>query len=91
MTNEDATPHVGKLIRAALDDRHLSQRYAALMMGISAKHLNRIIQAESGISAELALKFERLTGYPAKILMRMQADHQVEIAILKELLRKDAG
>lgn len=44
--------------------------------GLSAKHVNQIAKGVIGITPEVALKFERVTGISAIEWNRVNADHQ---------------
>jgi HTH-type transcriptional regulator/antitoxin HigA len=66
----------GELIRFELSARGLTQADLATRAGISAKHLNQVIQDAVPLSAETALRLERALGIPAAILTQADAVNQ---------------
>jgi addiction module HigA family antidote len=77
------TAHVGLHILETLKALGMTQKHAADQMQISTKHLNRVIKAQSGISADLAIRIEALTGVPAEFWMRLQVTYDVQVARLR--------
>lgn len=66
----------GELIRFELNARGLSQADLATRAGVSAKHLNQVIQDAVPLSADTALRLERALGIPAAILTQADAVNQ---------------
>jgi addiction module HigA family antidote len=75
--------HVGLHILETLGALGMTQKHAADQMQISPKHLNRVVKAQAGISADLAIRIETLTGVPAEFWMRLQVTYDVQAARLR--------
>ena len=84
-TEHHATPQLlehdygvtpGELIRFELKARGFSQADLAARAGVSAKHLNQVIQDAVPLSADTALRLERTLGVPAAILTQADAVNQ---------------
>ena len=72
----------GETLRQQLDAINLSQAELASRSGLSAKHVNQIMQGIAPITHETALVLERVTGLPARLWNRLEADYR------ETLLRK---
>lgn len=66
----------GELIRFEINARGVSQADLAARAGVSAKHLNQVIQDAVPLSADTALRLERALGVPAVILTQADAVNQ---------------
>ncbi|WP_084518143.1 ImmA/IrrE family metallo-endopeptidase [Microtetraspora niveoalba] len=66
----------GETIREYLDELGMTQRELATRLGLSAKHVNRLIQGLVPLSHEIAQRLELVTGMPAKLWNRLEADYQ---------------
>jgi len=64
--------HPGRLIEADLDALNLSVAQGAKALGVSRAQLNRVIKGSSKLSAEMALRLERLIGSTADTWLRLQ-------------------
>jgi addiction module HigA family antidote len=84
-----APTHPGALLREdVLPALGLKIAPAAREMRISRGHLTEVLKERKPISANVALRVERLTGTSAELLLRMQAAHdlwQQETRLAKEL------
>ncbi|MFF0244700.1 ImmA/IrrE family metallo-endopeptidase [Streptosporangium sandarakinum] len=79
----------GETIREYLDELGMTQRELAARLGLSAKHLNRLVQGLVPLSHEIAQRLELVTGMPARLWNRLEADYQSALQRLrleKELL-----
>jgi addiction module HigA family antidote len=72
--SRDWSVHPGELVREALEERQMTQKYLAFATGLTTKHVNQIVQGHVPISAKVALSLEEELDIPAHILVRMQAD-----------------
>lgn len=72
----------GEVLREALEERHMSGAEFARRMGLSQKHVSRIMTAKAGFSPTVAVGMERVLGISAAIWLRLQADYE-----LSKLLR----
>lgn len=66
----------GRTLRARLKQISVSQTELAARAGLSAKHVNQIMQGVAPITAETALVLERVTGTPAAVWNRLEADYR---------------
>ncbi|MEV4833518.1 HigA family addiction module antitoxin [Nonomuraea sp. NPDC049486] len=66
----------GETIREFLDDLGMSQRELAARLGLSPKHVNRLIQGLVPLSSDVAQRLELVTGMPARLWNRLEADYQ---------------
>ncbi len=66
----------GRTLRARLKQISISQAELATRAGMSAKHVNQIMQGVAPITAETALVLERVTGTPAAVWNRLEADYR---------------
>lgn len=60
-----ATPP-GATIKEQLIDRGLSQKEFALRMGMSEKHISKLINGDIQLTPEVAVRLEMVLGVPAK-------------------------
>ena len=60
-----ATPP-GATIKEQLLDRGLSQKEFAVRMGMSEKHISRLINGEVQLTPDVAVRLEMVLGIPAK-------------------------
>jgi HTH-type transcriptional regulator/antitoxin HigA len=68
--------HPGTLLKRILAQRNLSQAEVAERAGISAKHLNQLVNESIGITGEVAVRLERALGIPAVFWTRAEAEYQ---------------
>jgi HTH-type transcriptional regulator/antitoxin HigA len=68
--------HPGKLLKQVLAERNLRQSDVAERAGISAKHLNQLVNESIGITGDVAVRLERALGIPARFWTRAEADYQ---------------
>lgn len=66
----------GRTLRARLKQISVSQAELAARAGLSTKHVNQIMQGVAPITAETALILERVTGTPAAVWNRLEADYR---------------
>jgi antitoxin HigA-1 len=70
-------PHPGELIRENLKDLGLSVADAAVGLGVTRQQLYNVINGRSGITPEMALRFEKAFGGSADIWLRMQVAYDL--------------
>jgi HTH-type transcriptional regulator / antitoxin HigA len=73
----------GEVLRRELAARGVSQADLAARAGISAKHLNQVVQGAVPLSTDTALRLERTLGLPATILTQLDAVHQAKMGRTK--------
>lgn len=66
----------GETIREYLDELGMTQRELSTRLGLSAKHVNRLIQGLVPLSPEIAQRLELVTGMPARLWNRLEADYK---------------
>ena len=69
--------HPGALVKANLDELHLSVTAAAKTLKVSRHQLNKVIEAECAVTPELALRFEKAFGGSADMWLRMQVAYDL--------------
>ncbi|MBQ9677329.1 MAG: HigA family addiction module antidote protein [Prevotella sp.] len=70
--------HPGMMIKPELEERGISQKDFAKMLGTQPSHLSEVLNGKRALSTELAMKIEEVIGLPAKILLSAQAQYDVE-------------
>ena len=82
--NENPAPfmavHPGMMIRPELEERGISQKEFANMLGTQPSHLCEVLNGKRAITTDLARKIENAIGLPAKILLSAQAQYELESA-----------
>ena len=66
----------GETLRDRLAELNLSQAELAARAGLSTKHVNQIMQGIAPITLETAIALDRITGIPASIWNRREADYR---------------
>lgn len=74
-----ATPP-GATIREQLEDCGMRKKEFAVRMGMSQKHVSRLIKGEVGLSHEVALRLEAVLGIPAEVWKNLEARYQEKAA-----------
>jgi antitoxin HigA-1 len=69
--------HPGEIVKGEIDYLGLSIAEAAQGLGVTRQHLYRVVNGESGISAEMAIRLELGIGSTADAWLRMQAAHDL--------------
>ena len=80
--NENPAPfmavHPGMMIKPELDERGISQKEFAKMLGTQPSHLSEVLNGKRALTTELAVKIENAIGLPAKILLSAQTQYELE-------------
>lgn len=70
--------HPGAWLRAEMIEPHgLSVTGAAAKLRVTRQAMNTLLGGRAGLSAEMAIRFERAFGLSADTLMRMQAAYDL--------------
>ena len=77
-----ATPP-GATIKEQLGDRGMTQKEFAKRMGMSEKHISRLINGEVHLTPETAEKLEMVLGVPASFWNKLEAIYQEKLAKVK--------
>ena len=83
--------HPGRMIKADLEELGLSVAEAAKGLGVTRQQLYRVINCESAVSPDMAIRLEKAVGGDAGLWLRMQASYDLAQARLKKpapLVRK---
>lgn len=70
----------GATIREQLENRHMFQKEFALRMGMSEKHISRLINGKVELTPDTALRLEYVLGVPAKFWNSLEANYREKIA-----------
>src|SRR3954447_12010896 len=70
----------GDTLSDLLDERSMTQTELAERLGVSLKHVNRVIKGAASVSAELALGLEKVFGASASFWMTREAHFQADRA-----------
>ena len=77
-----ATPP-GVTIKEQLDDRGMTQKEFAKRMGMSEKHISKLINGDVHLTPDTAEKIERVLGVPAGFWNKLEAIYQEKLAKVK--------
>lgn len=70
--------HPGPWLRAEIVAPHgLSVTAAAGKLGVTRQAMSNLLNGRAGLSAEMAIRFEKAFGLKAETLMRMQSAHEL--------------
>jgi len=69
----------GETLRELLEEQGLSQRDLARRAELSPKHINKLMQGTVPLSSDVAMRLERVTGTPARIWNRLEADYRSDL------------
>ena len=91
-------PHPGAFIQAVyLEPNELSGRELAMNLGVAASTLNRVLNEQSGVSPEMALRLSKTLGRSPESWLTMQynydlwqAKQNVDLASVNKLRLKAA-
>ena len=64
----------GEHLAEWLEENHVSQTQLADRTGLSRKHISQLINGEATLSTDVAMALERVTGMPARLWNRLEAD-----------------
>jgi HTH-type transcriptional regulator/antitoxin HigA len=77
----DWSLHPGVVLRHVLEERGIRQSELAERTGLTAKHINQLVNQDIGISGDVALLLERaLPGFDARFWTRTDAYHQAYLS-----------
>jgi HTH-type transcriptional regulator/antitoxin HigA len=66
----------GDTLRAVIEAQGMTQADLSRRTGLSAKHINQVIQGVAAISPDAAFALERVLGVPARFWNALEANHQ---------------
>lgn len=86
--NESKTPwtatHPGTILRYELEDREISQKDFAVMIGMQKSHLNELIKGKRPITKPIADKIEEVLGISAVSLVNMQTQYEYDMKVIEQ-------
>ena len=69
---------VGEWLRAEIVEPYgLNVTAAAVHLGVTRQAMSTLLNGKSGLSADMAIRFEKAFGIDAETLMRMQAGYEL--------------
>ncbi len=72
------TVHVGDWLKSEIvEPSGFSVTSMARHMGVSRQAMSNLLNARAGLSADMAIRFEKAFGLKAETLLRMQAAHEL--------------
>ena len=70
--------HPGLWLRTEIVEPHgLSVTTLAQALGVTRQAMSQLLNGRGGVSAEMAIRFEKAFGLSAETLLRMQAAHDL--------------
>jgi addiction module HigA family antidote len=77
--------HPGDWLRTEIVEPHgLSVTDAARHLGVTRQAMSNLVNARSGLSADMAIRFEKAFGVKAETLLRMQTTYELARARARE-------
>jgi HTH-type transcriptional regulator/antitoxin HigA len=82
----------GATIREQLENRGMKQKEFALRMGLSEKHISRLINGQAELTEDVALRLESVLGLPASFWNNLEVLYREQLARVnaENRLEKDA-
>lgn len=74
----------GRTLRETIDSLGIDQRELAARTGLSAKHINQVIKGVAPIAHDTAIRFERVTGVPARMWNNLEANYREQLTRMAE-------
>ncbi|MEA3016081.1 MAG: antitoxin HigA [Sphingomonadales bacterium] len=77
--------HPGEWLRTEILESHgLSVTDAARHLGVTRQAMSALLNSRAGLSADMAIRFEKAFGVRADTLLRMQSAHELAQARARE-------
>ena len=70
----------GDFIAEWMDDEGINAAELSRRLGVSGKHVSKLLAGEASLSQDLALALERVTGVPARIWNLHEAGYRSDLA-----------
>ncbi|MBT1606350.1 HigA family addiction module antitoxin [Curtobacterium flaccumfaciens] len=84
MTQTNYAVAPGEYLEEWIEDRGLSQADAANLLGCSRKQVNEIVNGRAPITADTALRLQRVVGIPAQTWLRYEAAYRADRARIED-------
>src|ERR1700733_2748406 len=78
-TSTDYAVPPGETLQEMLEERGMSQRDFARRTGLSPKHVNKLLHGLVPLSADVAVRLERVMGTPARFWNQMEANYRSDL------------
>jgi antitoxin HigA-1 len=76
--------HPGPWLRSEIVEPHgLGVTDTARKLGVTRQAMSNLLNGSAGVSAEMAIRFEKAFGIKAETLLRMQVSHDLVLARAK--------
>ena len=72
--------HPGMMIKPEIEERGLSQKEFAKILGIQPSHLSEVLNGKRSLTTDLAMKIEDAISLPANLLLSAQTQYELESA-----------
>ena len=74
----------GETLLEVLEEREMSQAELSRRTNLSAKHINQLVKGHVPLSADVALRLDRVTGVPAHLWLSLESKYQERRARLAD-------
>lgn len=74
----------GRTLQETIEPLGIDQRELSKRAGLSPKHVNQIIKGIAPITQDTAIRLERVTGVPARMWNKLEANYREQLARLEE-------
>ncbi|MBS7548308.1 ImmA/IrrE family metallo-endopeptidase [Dietzia massiliensis] len=82
-TEPDYAIAPGEFIREWMDENSVNAATLARRLDVSDKHVSLLLSAKAGLTPDMAVKLEAVTGTPARIWSRYESIYRQDLARLK--------
>lgn len=83
--------HPGQYVEDLIEDYNVTQKEFAERLGVSAKTVSKLVNAEESISKETAHKLAKLSGVSMQTWLNLQNIYDVKVAEIVEQRELDQG
>lgn len=83
--------HPGQYVEDLIEDYNVTQKEFAERLGVSAKTVSKLVNAEESISKETAHKLAKLSGVSMQTWLNLQNIYDVKLAEIVEQRDLDQG
>ena len=83
--------HPGQYVEELIEDYNVTQKEFADRLGVSAKTVSKLVNAEESISKETAHKLAKLSGVSMQTWLNLQNAYDVKVAEIVEQRELEEG
>lgn len=84
MTQTNYAVAPGEYLQEWIDDEGFSQQHVADLLGCSRKQVNELVNGRAPVTADTAMRLQRVVGIPAESWMRYEAAYRADLARIKD-------